>query len=74
MILFTEGRQPEAEDLEYAASIAAGHSKMAGQSLAAIDYALARYVKKPSGAKPGMVIYTDYKTLFVQPLADDGAE
>ena len=47
---------------------------MAGQSLAAIDYALARYVKKPSGAKPGMVIYTDYKTLFVQPLADDGAE
>lgn len=74
VILFTEGRQPEAEDLEYAASIAAGHSKMAGQSLAAIDYALARYVKKPSGAKPGMVIYTDYKTLFVQPLADDGAE
>lgn len=71
VILFTEGRQPGAEDLEYAASIAAGHSKMAGQSLAAIDYALARHVKKPSGAKPGMVIYTDYKTLFVQPLTGD---
>ncbi len=71
VILFTGGGKPEAGDLEYAASIAAGHSKMAGQSLAAIDYALVRHVKKPSGAKPGMVIYTDYKTLFVKPLAED---
>ena len=32
-----------------------------------VDYTKVRYVKKPSGAKPGMVIYTDYKTIFVTP-------
>ena len=71
VILFTEGREPEAADLEFAASIAAGHSKLAGQSLAAVDCTKARYVKKPSGAKPGMVIYTDYKTLFVRPRLEE---
>lgn len=70
VILFTQGQTPTGEDLEYAARIAAGHSKLAKQSLAPIDYALARHVKKPAGAKPGMVIYTDYKTLFVRPLDD----
>lgn len=71
VILFLEGGQPTDQDLEYAASIAAGHSKLSGQSLAAIDYAQARHVKKPSGAKPGMVIYTDYKTLFVKPYSQE---
>lgn len=70
VILFTEGAEPTAEDLEYAASVAAGHSKLSAQNLAAIDYALVRHVKKPSGAKPGMVIYTDYKTIFVRPLIE----
>lgn len=70
VILFTAGQQPAAEDLEFAAAVAAGHSKLSEQNLAAIDYALVRHVKKPSGAKPGMVIYTDYKTIFVRPLAD----
>ena len=70
VILFTQGQTPTGEDLEYAARIAAGHSRLAKQSLAPIDYALARHVKKPAGAKPGMVIYTDYKTLFVRPLED----
>ena len=71
VILFTAGQQPTAEDLEFAAAVAAGHSKLSEQNLAAIDYALVRHVKKPSGAKPGMVIYTDYKTIFVRPLADE---
>jgi predicted ribosome quality control (RQC) complex YloA/Tae2 family protein len=38
-----------------------------------VDYAPARYVKKPAGAKPGMVIYTDNRTAYVTPdtaLAD----
>jgi predicted ribosome quality control (RQC) complex YloA/Tae2 family protein len=32
-----------------------------------VDYCLARYVKKPAGAKPGKVIFTNYKTIFVKP-------
>lgn len=30
-----------------------------------IDYTLRRYVKKPGGAAPGMVIYTNQRTLFM---------
>lgn len=32
-----------------------------------VDYTLRRYVKKPSGARPGYVIYTNQTTLFVDP-------
>ena len=32
-----------------------------------MDYTAAKFVKKPSGAKPGMVIYTTYRTLYVTP-------
>ena len=37
----------------------------------AVDYTAVRNVKKPSGAKPGKVIYTDYKTLFVTPTLEE---
>ena len=40
---------------------------MAKQSLAAIDYTMVKYVKKIPGGKPGMVTYTNYKTVFVKP-------
>ena len=36
-----------------------------------LDYAEVRYVKKPSGAKPGMVIYTNYKTAYVDTAEKD---
>ena len=32
-----------------------------------VDFALVRYVKKPNGAKPGMVIYDHYQTVIVDP-------
>ena len=32
-----------------------------------VDYTFRRYVKKPSGAKPGKVIYTDNRTIYVTP-------
>ena len=32
-----------------------------------VDYTLRRYVKKPSGAKPGFVIYTHQKTIYAAP-------
>ena len=35
-----------------------------------VDYTLRRYVKKPGGARPGFVIYTNQRTLFVKPAQE----
>ena len=67
VIVVTEGQTPPDRTLEQAAIIAATHSKAADSVQVPVDYALAKYVKKPSGAKPGMVIYTDNKTAYVNP-------
>ncbi len=67
VIIKTGGRQVEKETLEYAASLAAGYSRGKDSGRVAVDYTLVKYVKKPKGSKPGMVIYRNYKTLFVQP-------
>jgi predicted ribosome quality control (RQC) complex YloA/Tae2 family protein len=57
----------DAETLEYAANLAAYYSKARNGSTVPVDYTLVKYVKKPSGAKPGMVIYTHQKTVYVTP-------
>ncbi len=67
VLVLTEGQTPPDRTLEQAAILAATHSKAAASKQVPVDYALARYVKKPSGAKPGMVIYTDNRTAFVDP-------
>ncbi|HZG77717.1 MAG TPA: NFACT RNA binding domain-containing protein [Paenibacillus sp.] len=53
--------------LAEAANLAAYFSKGQQSSLVPVDYTLVRHVKKPSGAKPGFVIYDKQKTLFVTP-------
>ncbi|OEF99094.1 hypothetical protein BHF71_02615 [Vulcanibacillus modesticaldus] len=53
--------------LNEAAIIAAYYSKAKNSSNVPVDYTLIKYVKKPSGAKPGFVIYEKQKTLFVTP-------
>jgi len=50
-----------------AAVLAAYHSKGKTSSNVAVDYTTVNNVKKPSGAKPGMVIYENYKTIYVTP-------
>ena len=67
VIVVAEGQTPPNRTLEQAAIIAATHSKAADSVQVPVDYALAKYVKKPSGAKPGMVIYTDNRTAYVNP-------
>ena len=49
------------------AEIAARHSKAKLSSNVPVDYCLVQFVKKPNGAKPGMVIFTNNKTLNVTP-------
>lgn len=68
VILFTDGKAPSNEDLLFAASLAAGHSKAGLSENVPVDFTEVKFVKKPSGAKPGMVIYTTNRTLFVKPL------
>jgi len=56
-----------ASDLFEAAAVAAYYSKGRSSENVAVDYCKARHVKKPAGAKPGMVIFTDNRTLYVNP-------
>ena len=67
VIVVTEGQTPPDRTLEQAAILAATHSKAADSVQVPVDYTAAKYVKKPSGAKPGMVIYTDNRTAYVNP-------
>lgn len=53
--------------LAEAAALAALYSEGKNAGAVDVDYAPVRFVKKPSGAKPGMVIYTNYRTIRVKP-------
>ncbi len=53
--------------LREAAMLAAYFSKARASSSVPVDYCLRKYVKKPAGARPGMVIYTNQRTLFATP-------
>lgn len=59
--------QPSREALYEACLLAAWYSKARGSANVAVDYTPRKYVKKPAGAKPGMVIYTTNKTAYVTP-------
>jgi predicted ribosome quality control (RQC) complex YloA/Tae2 family protein len=67
VIISLSGETPDEVTLNQAASLAAYYSQARESSKVPVDYTLVKYVKKPNGAKPGMVIYTDYKTIVVQP-------
>ena len=67
LILRTGGRDFTADDIYYAAGLAAWNSKARASSNVPVDWVSVRRVKKPSGAKPGMVIFTGNKTVYVDP-------
>lgn len=60
------GQEVGEETLAQAASLAVYFSKARGAGKTPVDYTQIRYVKKPAGALPGRVIYTDYKTILAQ--------
>ena len=60
-----EGEATE-QDVTEAAILAATYSQSTGGKVA-VDYTMVRFVKKPAGARPGRVFYTDYRTLIVEP-------
>lgn len=68
VILRTEGEE-EITDLAYTecAMISAYHSRGKNSSLVPVDYTRVKNIKKPNGARPGMVIYNIYNTAYVTP-------
>lgn len=67
VLILTDGETPPDRTLEEACVIASVNSRGKNSTLVPVDYCLAKFVKKPSGAKPGKVIFTNYKTAFVKP-------
>ena len=67
VILKTTLRKPTDKEIKAAAQLAAYFSKARDSSNVPVDYTEKRFVKKPSGAKPGFVIYTNQQTLYVTP-------
>ena len=53
-----------------AASLAAYYSQGRDGGKVAVDYTPVRYVKKPAGSRPGMVIYHKYRTVYAAPDGD----
>ena len=67
VVVQNDGREFTDKVIREAAMLAAKNSKAGSSSNVPVDYTIIKNVKKPSGAKPGMVIYVDYKTEFVTP-------
>ena len=69
-VLFINNQVPTEDIITKCAEITAYHSKARFSSNVPVDTCPVKYVKKPKGAKPGMVIYTNYNTLYVNPKND----
>ncbi len=60
-------KEPSEETIHEAANLAAYYSKARNSSSVPVDFTKVRHVKKPSGAKPGFVIYDNQQTVYVTP-------
>ena len=67
ILLLQNHPYPQEDILLRCAQIAAYHSKAKNSSNVPVDICEVKYVKKPNGSKPGMVIYKNNKTLHVDP-------
>lgn len=74
VIVCAEGQDVPDRTLTQAAELAAWHSEARSALNVPVDYTRIRYVKKPQGAAPGRVIYTDYRTAYVKGEASAQAE
>ncbi|WP_058485304.1 Rqc2 family fibronectin-binding protein [Defluviitalea phaphyphila] len=67
VIIKTKNKEVPKNTLILAANLAALHSKAKNSSNVPVDYTFKKHVRKPNGAKPGMVIYDNQKTIYVTP-------
>ncbi len=71
VIIETKGEGIPDEVIKTAAEICAYYSDAREGNKVPVDYTFKKFVKKPPQSKPGGVIYTDYKTCFVDPNSHD---
>ena len=68
VIIRTNGQKELPETtMEEAANLAAFYSKAKNSSMVPVDYTQRKNIKKPNGAKPGMVIYLTNRTIYITP-------
>ena len=71
VIVFCGGNEVSDETILQAATLAALNSKAQNSTQVPVDYTPVKFVKKPNGAKPGMVIYTTNKTVYIDPKGEN---
>ena len=67
VIICADGKEISDTAIMEAASLAAYHSKAQNSAKVPVDFTLVKHVSKPNGAKPGMVIYVNNRTVYVDP-------
>ncbi len=70
VVIQTHGKKVPDEVLLFAAGICARFSDAKGGGRVPVDYCAVKYVKKPPKSKAGFVIYTDFKTVLVEPIEE----
>jgi predicted ribosome quality control (RQC) complex YloA/Tae2 family protein len=70
VVILTDGETPPDTTIEDACVLAVHYSRARKSAQVPVDYCLVRYVKKPNGAKPGMVTFTHNKTAYITPDED----
>lgn len=68
VILKTTAPKHSEQEIQHAAALAAHYSKAKNSVNVPVDYTAKKFVKKPSGSKPGFVIYTNQQTIYATPL------
>lgn len=71
VVVLCDGKDVSDETVIFAATLAAKNSKAANSSQVPVDYTPVKFVRKPNGAKPGMVIYTTNKTVYITPKKEE---
>jgi hypothetical protein len=67
VLRWAHDESPPPRDLEEAAILAAWHSKSRGAGLVPVDWTRRKYVRKPKGSAPGLVVLQRSETIFVSP-------
>ncbi len=70
VVIQSKGKTVPDGVLLFAASVCARYSDGKSGNKIPVDYCQVKYVKKPSGAKAGFVIYNDYQTVLVDPIEE----
>ena len=69
VVIVCDGQAPGDQTVTEAAMLAAWHSQAREGQNVPVDVTPVRNVRKPAGAKPGMVVYDRYRTVYVTPDA-----